>query len=404
MSADNPHLVTVVGIGAGGWSELSRTGHDTLRSTGVIMGSSRQLALLPASVPARRVLLPSPLLPALGELIEEHAPAGLAVLASGDPMFHGIGVTLVRLLGPDRVRVIAHPSSAALAAARVGWPLATTEVVSLVTADPATVRRALNPGRRLLVLSRDASTPATVAGLVAAAGFGSATITVLSQLGGASEQVVTGTAGSWEHPPGDPLNVIAIDCGPDGPATSVVPGLADSAYETDGQLTKREVRAVTLSVLAPVPGALLWDVGAGSGSIGIEWMRSHPSCHAIAIESSAPRAATIATNAAALGVPALQLITGRAPEALDGLPTPDAIFIGGGLTRDGVLDACLTALRPGGRLVANAVTVESEAALAAAHAKLGGELIRLSVSRGSPVGTFTGWRPLMPVTIWSVTR
>ncbi|MBM2621836.1 precorrin-6y C5,15-methyltransferase (decarboxylating) subunit CbiE [Actinoplanes sp. LDG1-06] len=401
MSAE-PDLVTVVGIGAGGWEDLSRTAVSTLASSGVIIGGPRHLSLLPPSVTARRVPLPSPLLPALGDLVEEHAAAGLSVLASGDPMFHGIGATLVRLIGASRVRVLPHPSSAALAAARLGWPLATTEVLSLVTADPATVRKSLNPGRRLLVLARDAATPAAVASLVAAAGFESAELTVLEQLGGPAERIFSAPAGSWEHPPGDPLNVIAVDCGP-GPSVSVVPGLPDSAYETDGQLTKREVRAVTLAVLAPVPGELLWDVGAGSGSIGIEWMRSHPSCRAVAVESSAARVATIRANAATLGVPGLQTVTGHAPAALAGLPTPDAVFIGGGLTGEGVLEAGLAALRPGGRLVASAVTLESEATLAAAYAKLGGELTRLSVSRGSPVGGFTGWRPMMPVTIWSVT-
>ncbi len=405
MSADNPDLVTVVGIGAGGFEELGGTAKRALQSSQVVLGNSRQLALLPASVSGQQITWPSPLLPALSGLLAEHAATGgLTVLASGDPMFHGIGVTLVRLLGADRVRVLPHPSSAALAAARLGWPLPTTEVVSLVTADPAVLRRALNPGRRLLVLARDASTPGSVAALVTEAGFGSAVITVLEQLGGPAERIVTGTAVTWEHPAGDALNVIAIDCGADGPATSIVPGLADSAYETDGQLTKREVRAVTLAVLAPVPGELLWDVGAGSGSIGIEWMRSHPSCRAVAIESSPLRADSIRTNAFALGVPGLQVVVGTAPESLADLATPDAIFIGGGVTRDGVLDACLELLRPGGRLVANAVTVESEAVLAAAYAKLGGELTRLSVSRGSPVGGFTGWRTMMPVTIWSVTR
>ncbi|MBL7253866.1 precorrin-6y C5,15-methyltransferase (decarboxylating) subunit CbiE [Paractinoplanes lichenicola] len=397
MNAEDPGLVTVVGIGAGGWPGLPRTSQDALAAAQVIIGSSRQLSLLPDSVTARRVPLPSPLLPGLSTLLR----GDVTVLASGDPMFYGIGATLARLT--SRIKILPHPSSVALAAARLGWPLATTEVLSLVTADPATVRRALNPGRRLLVLSRDASTPAQVAALVREAGYGSAAITVLSQLGGPAEEVVTGVAGSWEHPPGDPLNVVAIDCG-DGPPTSLVPGLADSSYETDGQLTKREVRAVTLAVLAPVPGELLWDVGAGSGSIGIEWMRSHPSCRAVAVESSAARSMTIRTNASTLGVPGLRVVTGQAPAALDGLDTPDVVFIGGGLTHPGVLDACLAALRPGGRLVANAVTLESEAVVAAAHAKLGGELIRLSVSRGSPVGGFTGWRPMMPVTIWSVTR
>jgi len=311
-------------------------------------------------------------------------------------MFHGIGATLVRLLGADRVRVEPHPSSASLAAARMGWPLADTDVISLVSAPVDAVRRLINPGRRFLVLSRDASTPALVAGVLIGAGYDAARLTVLSQLGGPAERVTTDLADA------DPLNVIAVECG-DGPATAVVAGLPDSAYETDGQLTKREVRAVTLAALAPIPGALLWDVGGGSGSIGIEWMRSHPSCRACTVESSPARCATIRTNAALLGVPGLAVVEGRAPGALAGLPPPDAVFIGGGLTADGVLDACLAALRPGGRLVANAVTLESEAVVAAGYAKLGGELTRLTVSRGSPVGGFTGWRTMMPVTIWSVT-
>ena len=403
MSADNPDLVTVVGIGAGGWSDLGRTAHRALRSAEVVLGSARQLGLLPAEVTGDRIAWPSPLLPALPGLLEAQAGRSVAVLASGDPMFHGIGATLVRLLGAERVRVLPHPSSVALAAARMGWPLARTEVVSLVTADPAVLRRAVNPGRRLLVLSRDADTPARVAALLAEAGFGGATITVLERLGGPAERVVAGTAAEWSAPAGDPLNVLAIDCG-DGPATSIVPGLPDEAYASDGQLTKREVRAVTLAVLAPTPGGLLWDVGAGSGSIGIEWMRSHPDCRAIAVESHPERAAAIGANAAALGVPGLRVVVGRAPEALDGLPAPDTIFIGGGVTRDGVLDACFAALRPGSRLVANAVTLESEAVLAAQYAKRGGDLTRLAVNRASPVGGFTGWRAMMPVTIWSVTR
>ena len=402
MRAETPDLVTVVGIGAAGWSSLARTGRSALTAAEVILGSSRQLDLLPPEVGAERIAWPSPLLPALPGLFDDHRGRRICVLASGDPMFHGIGATLVRLLGPDRVRVEPHPSAASLAAARLGWPLADTDVLSLVTGDPAALRRLLNPGRRVLVLSRDADTPAQVAAVAVAAGFGAARLTVLEQLGGPGERLVSGTAAGWSLADVDPLNVIAVDCG-DGPATSVVPGLPDDAYETDGQLTKREVRAVTLALLAPAPGALLWDVGGGSGSIGIEWMRSHPMCRAITIEPDPARCATIRANALTLGVPALRVVEGRAPAALASLPAPGTIFIGGGLTRDGVLDACLAALPPGGRLVANAVTVESEAVVAAAHAKLGGELTRLSVSRGSPVGGFTGWRTMMPVTIWSVT-
>jgi len=397
--ADNPDLVTVVGIGAGGWADLGRTPRQALTAARVVFGSARQLDLLPAEVTAERIAWPTPLLPALPGLLDARPGPGRCVLASGDPMFHGIGVTLVRLLGAARVRVLPHPSSVSLAAARLGWALATTDVLSLVTADPAELRRLLAPGRRILVLG---SNPAEVAATLTAAGHGVARITVLEQLGGPAERLFTGTAATWSAPPGDPLAVLAVEC-VSGPAVPVVPGLPDEAYETDGQLTKREVRAVTLALLAPVPGALLWDVGAGSGSIGIEWLRGHPACRAIAVESRPGRAETITRNAAALGVPALRVVTGAAPDALAGLPTPDTIFIGGGLTRDGVLDACLAALRPGGRLVANAVTVESEAVLAAAHAKLGGELVRLAVQRAAPVGGFTGWRPAMPVTIWSVT-
>ena len=403
MRADNPDLVTVVGIGAGGWSDVGRTGRSTVDDAEVILGSARQLDLLPASVAGLRVPWPSPLLPALPGLLDAHRGRRVCVLASGDPMFHGIGATLVRLLGADRVRVEPHLSSASLAAARLGWALDGLDVLSLVTGPVDAVRRCLNPGRRFLALSRDGSTPALVAGVLVGAGYGSARVTVLSQLGGPGEQVVSGTAAEWSLPAGDPLNVIAVECG-DGPATAIVPGLPDSAYAGDGQLTKREVRAVTMAALAPVPGALLWDVGAGSGSIGIEWMRSHPSCRAVAVESSPERCVTIRSNAALLGTPYLQVIEGRAPAALAGLPAPDAVFIGGGLTTEGVLDACQAALRPGGRLVANAVTVESEAVIAAGHAKLGGELTRLTVSRGSPLGGFTGWRTMMPVTIWSVTK
>ncbi|HEX9999155.1 MAG TPA: precorrin-6y C5,15-methyltransferase (decarboxylating) subunit CbiE [Actinoplanes sp.] len=401
MLADKPDLVTVVGIGAGGWSDLGRTPSEALRRAQVIFGSDRQLGLLPPEITADRVAWPSPLLPAVGSLLAAHAGPGRCVLASGDPMFHGIGATLVRLLGAEQVRVLPHPSSASLAAARLGWPLATTDVLSLVTAEVAALRRLLNPGRRILILARDADTPAQVAAVLVEAGFPTARLTVLAQLGGPDEHVAGGTAADWAVPPGDPLNVIAVECG-DGPGRAVVPGLPDDAYAGDGQLTKREVRAVTLAALAPLPGALLWDVGAGSGSIGIEWMRAHPACRAIAVEPHAGRAATIRANAATLGVPGLRVELGSAPEALAGLPTPDTIFLGGGVTRDGVLDACLAALRPGGRLVANAVTVESEAVLAAAYARLGGELTRLSVSRGAPVGGFTGWRTMMPVTIWSV--
>ncbi|GAB1642092.1 precorrin-6y C5,15-methyltransferase (decarboxylating) subunit CbiE [Krasilnikovia sp. MM14-A1259] len=403
MTTD-PHPLTVVGIGADGWDGLTGPARAALTAAEAVLGSDRQLAMLPATVAARRVPWPSPLLPALPGLLADHRGRTLCVLASGDPMWHGIGATLVRHAGADAVRVLPHPSSASLAAARLGWPLADTDVLSLVTAPVEELHPLVHPGRRILVLGRDGTTAAQVAALLTARGYGDSPLTVLSQLGGPAEHALTGAAGTWSHLDTDPLTVIAVECRGAGRPVPCVPGLPDEAYDTDGQLTKREVRAVTLAVLGPQPGELLWDVGAGSGSIGIEWMRTHRACRAVAVESSAERAARIRANAAALGTPALRVVHGRAPDALADLSAPDAVFIGGGLTRDGVLDTCLAALRAGGRLVANAVTVESEAVLAAWYARLGGELTRVAVSRGAPVGGFTGWRTMMPVTIWSVTK
>jgi precorrin-6Y C5,15-methyltransferase (decarboxylating) len=346
------------------------------------------------------------MLPALPGLFAELADRRVCVLASGDPMFHGIGATLARVLGPDRLHVVPHPSSVSLACARLGWAVDGVEVVSAVARSLARVRRVLAPGARLLVLSEDATTPAALAALLVDAGYGGSTMTVLARLGAPDERTVQGTARDWVHPPGDPLNVVAVACAadPGAPTRTEVPGLPDDAYDHDGQLTKREVRAVTLALLAPRPGELLWDVGAGNGSIGIEWLRAHRTCRAVAVESDPARADRIAANASVLGVPSLQVVRGRAPAALAGLPAPDVVFLGGGITNPGVLDTCWAALRPGGRLVANAVTLEAEAVLVGARARHGGDLTRIEVSRAAPLGGFTGWRPAMPVTIWAVRR
>jgi precorrin-6Y C5,15-methyltransferase (decarboxylating) len=391
--------ITVIGIGADGWDGLSPAARREVGGAEVIIGSGRQLALLPASS-AVRVTWPSPLLPAVEPLLAEHAGRRVCVLASGDPMLFGIGGTLVRLLGAAVLRVVPHPSSVSLACARLGWSVEDVEIVSLV-GRPVESLLPL-PGRRMLVLSAGADTPGQVAAQLRARGFGPTRMTVLDELGGPGERRHDGVAETWDARVGA-LNVIALDC---RGTTSLgrVPGLPDDAFEHDGQLTKREVRAVTLAALAPLPGQLLWDVGAGSGSVAIEWLRTHPSCRAVAVESRPERAARAGRNAAALGVPGLTVVGGRAPEALAGLPAPDAVFVGGGVSADGVLAACWDALSPGGRLVANAVTLESEAVLTRWHADVGGTLRRIEVSRAAPVGGFTGWKPMMPVTQWEVVR
>jgi precorrin-6Y C5,15-methyltransferase (decarboxylating) len=303
------------------------------------------------------------------------------------------------------VRVLPAPSSVSLACARLGWAVEETEVVTLVGRPVELLHPHVQPGRRLLVLGSDGGTPAQVAALLAARGYGQSSVTVLGGLGGPDEEVRTGTAATWSQP-APALVVTAVECRADRGTVPLptTPGLPDGAYESDGQLTRSEVRAVTLSRLAAVPGQLLWDVGAGSGSIGIEWMRAHPTCRAVAVEASAERAERIARNAARLGVPYLRVVHGHAPDVLPRLGAPDAVFVGGGLTTPLLVDACWDALPPGGRLVANAVTVESEAVLAQWHARVGGELVRVGVQRAEPVGSFTGWKPAMPVTIWSVTR
>ncbi|MFD4534925.1 precorrin-6y C5,15-methyltransferase (decarboxylating) subunit CbiE [Kitasatospora sp. NPDC058397] len=399
-----PPPITVVGIGADGWPGLSTAGRAALRAAEVVVGGPRQLDLLPRDeVAAERVPWPSPLRPAVPGLFAAHADRRVAVLASGDPMFYGIGRTLAETVGAGRLRVLPHPSSVSHACARLGWPLESTEVVSLVGRPLDTLALALNPGRRLLVLSADAATPAAVAALLTTRGYGAARLRVLEQLGGPAERQLDGTADCWPHPPGDPLNVIAVDLG-DGPRNPLVPGLPDAAYESDGQLTKRHVRAATLAALAPSPGELLWDVGGGSGSIAVEWLRAHRDCQAVSIERDPVRAERIARNAATLGVPRLRVVTGPAPAALAELPAPDAVFIGGGLTATGLLDSCWAALRPGGRIVVNTVTLESEALLTEWYRRHGGELVKLAVAHAVPVGGFTGWRQAMPVTQWSAVK
>ncbi|MCC9710991.1 precorrin-6y C5,15-methyltransferase (decarboxylating) subunit CbiE [Streptomyces sp. MNU76] len=404
-----PYAVTVVGLGADGWRGIPDASRAALRDAEVLIGGPRQLDLLPPECAGERIAWPSPLRPAVPALLAAHTGRRIAVLASGDPMFYGIGRALAEEAG-DRLRVLPHPSSVSYAAARLGWPLEDVEVVTLVGRPTARLAAALHDGRRLLVLSADAGTPAEVAALLRDRGFGPSRIRVLEQLGGEKERTgEVSTADDWAvraHPPGDPLNLVAVECrqSPDGLRLGAVPGLPDEAYEHDGQLTKRYVRAATLAALAPAPGELLWDVGGGSGSIAIEWMRTHPSCRAVTVERDPVRAARITRNADRLGVPALRVVTGAAPASLAELPPPDAVFIGGGLTAPGLLDACWAALPTGGRLVANTVTLESEALLAEAHRRHGGELVRLAVAQAVPVGGFTGWRQAMPVTQWAARK
>lgn len=395
--------LTLVGIGEDGYAGLGETARLALSEAQCIVGGARQLALLPADLPGQHELWPSPF--SLEPVLARRGTS-VCVLASGDPLFYGVGASLARQLPAEELRVFSAPSSVSLAAARLGWPLQEVTVLSLVARPLAAVQAQVFPGARLLLLSNDGDSPAAVAELLRARGFGLSRLTVLEHLGGASERRIDGLASDWVQTRVADLNLLAVECeaGRDARLLPLTPGLPDDAYQHDGQLTKRDVRAITLARLAPQPGELLWDVGAGCGSIGIEWMRGHPSCRAIAIEADAGRQTHIQHNRDALGVPALQLVAGRAPEALDGLSAPDAIFIGGGVTIPGVLEQCWASLKPGGRLVANAVTIQSEAALVAWREQVGGELTRISVAQAQPLGGFDTWRSALPITLLEVRK
>ncbi len=390
-------MIIVVGIGADGIAGLAETSRAELQRATIIYGSKRQLELLDDTVAAPRRQWPSPMLPALQTLRDRHAD-DIHVVASGDPLLHGIGGTLIRLYGPEQVRVLPHVSSVTLACARMGWNVHDTEVISLVTAQPHT---AVRRGGQAIVLSKNGATPNELAALLNAHGRGDSTFSILENLGGPTEHRRDGTARQWaEAPPEDvdDLNVIAIRYLPDERLSP----LPDDAFIHDGQITKHGIRAVTLAALAPRPGERLWDVGAGSGSISVEWCLSWNGCSAVAFERDERRRHNIGFNAAAFGVPID--VRGDAPEAFGRLEPPSAIFIGGGLTQPGLLDACLDTLPTGGRLVVNAVTAESEAALAQSYSRFGGDLRRFQHYQGEPLGGFTGWRPQMPVTQWVVTK
>ncbi len=391
--------LSIVGIGEDGLDGLAPAARALVDRADVLVGGRRHLDMAPDDG-RERLTWPRPPLTDLIPQLRARRDKAVCVLATGDPLFHGVGVTLARFIPADEMTVVPAPSAFALACARLGWPTAEVETLTLHGRPPALVQSFIQPGARLLILSDGEETPATVAAILRARGYGDSRLTVLEHMGGERERVLDGLAGDWTADDVAPFNTLAVECvaGPDAVLLPRTPGLPDDAYLNDGQLTKREVRAATLAALAPVPGHRLWDIGAGAGSIAIEWLRSHPTCMAIAVERDAERVRTISDNALALGVPRLEVIAGEAPAALDGLAAPDAVFVGGGVATKGVMEACWHALSRGGRMVANAITVEGERALYHWREETGGALVRIAVSRAEPVGGFTGWRALAPVT------
>ncbi|MFM2281370.1 MAG: decarboxylating precorrin-6Y C(5,15)-methyltransferase [Pseudomonadota bacterium] len=397
--------LTIIGIGEDGIEGLGNEAKRRIAEAEFVFGGSRHLSLAAALIRGQAEAWQSPLEGSLIR-IESLRGRGVVVLGSGDPFYYGIGATLSRRIAASEILSLPAPSSFSLAASRLGWPLQDCAIVSLHGRPLDLIRPHLQPGNRILALTSDEKGPGELAFLLVEAGFPQSRITVLEALGGPQEVISQHRAESFSKEPIHSLNICAVEvvAAPDARILTLATGLDEGLFEHDGQITKREVRALTLSALAPRKGERLWDIGGGSGSISIEWMLCDPSLRSIAIESHPERADRIRRNAARFGVPALDVVTGAAPDALFGLAEPNAIFVGGGGSEAGVMTAAMDALKPGGRLVANAVTLEMERVLLDLHARLGGSLSRIDIVRASPIGDMTGWRPAMPITQWSWTK
>jgi precorrin-6B C5,15-methyltransferase / cobalt-precorrin-6B C5,C15-methyltransferase len=397
--------LAVIGIGEEGIAGLLSAAQALVETAQLLVGGPRHLAMVPPNGSAERLAWDRPLARTV-ETIAAWRGRRVVVLASGDPLWYGVGAVLVRRFPHAEMTILPQPSAFSLTAARLGWPLAECAAISLHARPLDTLRLQLMPGRRVLALSEDGGTPSAAAALLSRLGWGPSRLTVCSHLGGPHEAVVSADAQDWGERRVPDLNTLALECraGPGAQVFSRIAGLPDDAFEHDGQLTKREVRAATLAALAPLTGESLWDVGAGCGSIAIEWLRAGEGCTAVAVERDPARAARIARNAASLGVPELRVIIGKAPEALVDLAPPDAIFIGGGINTPDLLPAMWAALRPGGRLVANVISIEGEVRLFEWQARYGGCLTRIGVSRAEPAGTHHLWRPFASVTQLSATK
>jgi precorrin-6Y C5,15-methyltransferase (decarboxylating) len=392
--------LSIVGIGEDGVEGLTPIARSLVQAAEIVFGGQRHLALAAPLIRGATRPWRTPFEETIEEVLAQRG-RDVCVLASGDPFVYGVGSVLLRHVDPRETVAVLAPSTFSLAAARLGWALPEITQLSLHARSLNLIRPHLQPGRRVLALTSDGNGPPALARLMSDAGFGGSRMTVLEALGGARERVRAATATRFALDDIGPLNTVAIEveASPGARVLARASGLPDELFEHDGQITKREIRAITLAALSPRRGELLWDVGAGAGSVAIEWMLADPSMRAIAIEARSDRAARIRRNAAAFGVPGLEVIDGTAPAAFEGLAEPNAIFIGGGATT--VFEAAAHALRPSGRLVVNAVTVETEALLMARRAKLGGELTRVTIARVDSVGSREAWRPALPVTQWA---
>ncbi|TDX65669.1 precorrin-6Y C5,15-methyltransferase (decarboxylating) [Methylosinus sp. sav-2] len=395
--------LSLIGIGEDGLAALTPAARALIADASLIIGGARHLQLI-GPQRAETLLWPSPISAAM-ETILAHRGAPTVVLASGDPFFFGVGDMIARNVAVEEIFCLPAPSSFSLAAARLKWSQQDCATLSLHGRAFERVTPHLQPSRRLLILSWDETTPARLAAHLTALGMGESHIHVLEHMGGAEERIRSARAEAFSLTDIAPLNTIGVEviAGPGARILPLTPGLPDDWFEHDGQITKRDIRAVTIAALAPRRGECLWDIGAGSGSIGIEWMLADPANRAIAIERNATRVARIARNAATLGVPDLAIVEGAAPRALAGLPTPDVIFIGGGGEAE-IIEAAWNALPLRGRIVANAVTIETQALLIDAFARMGGELVSIAIAKARPIGSYHALEPALPALQWRAVK
>lgn len=406
-SAAANRWLPIIGIGEDGVSGLSPLARTLIERAKLVIGGKRHLALADSLITAKTLAWPSPLTDAFEEIVS-HKPGPVVVLATGDPFHYGVGSLIARRIDPDEILCLPQPSAFSLAASRMGWSLQDTATVTVHGRALETLNRHLLPGARILSLSWDEKSPAQIATLLTKRGLGAARITVLEAMGGPNERIQCATANGYDLETTSPLNTVAIEL----PTTTAMglgfarlsAGIPDEMFEHDGQITKQDIRAITMSALAPAPGEHLWDVGLGAGSIAIEWLLAHPSLTATGFERDETRAHRARKNAAAFGVPDFEIVTGQFPNSLGEQSAPDVAFIGGGLSRPGVFEAVWERLKPGGRLVANGVTLETHALLTDLHCRFGGELIKIDIAKAQSVGRFRGWQASMPVIQWRVQK
>jgi precorrin-6Y C5,15-methyltransferase (decarboxylating) len=396
--------LSIVGIGEDGLDGLSPAARRLVAQASLVVGGARHLVLA-GSAAAQTLTWPSPIENAVPDILARRG-APVCVLASGDPFFYGVGSLLMRHIPPEEMICLPAPSAFSLAASRLGWSLQDCTTISLHGRALEAIIPHLQPRARLLALAWDGETPGKLAKLLVARGMAGSRLVVCEAMGGERERLRSVIASEFAFHDVAALNTIALEVVAERGARIIArtSGLPDAMFEHDGQITKREVRAMTVSALAPRRGEVLWDIGAGSGSVAIEWMLCDLANRGVAVERRPERAARIARNAAALGVPGLEIVEGSAPEALAGLPRPDAIFVGGGASVGGLLDQLFEALAPGGRLVVNAATLEGQAELAGQFQRRGGDLVQVNIARADPVGRFHAWRPAMPVVQWRIEK